>query len=235
MIDVVTLNQWDYTDFLNNKIDVFEPMSKDKNVYSFLQNPFVDDMQSENIYVKPFVFSPIVLCYNKDHFDNKQIPYPDSSWKWDDALEAAKQLLVDDSQDRTCGLYFHPLSINRWPIFLLQNKVAFQYKENGEMNFPITELITSVNFIKKLYEEQGILQTFLSDDDRDAEKLFLEQKVSMIVTSYFSLNEIKNHEISYDIAPIPYLKDAKTLLLIIGMAINNQSTKKMLRKCLSTL
>lgn len=226
MIDVVTLNHWDFTDFQTIKKEIFEPMPRDQNLYTFLEDPFVDDADKEQVYVKPFVFSPVVLCYNKDHFDNKQIPYPDSSWKWNDALEAAKQLLIEDSHDRTCGLYFHPLSINRWPIFLLQNRVRFQYNELGDVHFPITELIGSVNFIRNLFEEQGILQTFLSDNDRDAEKLFLEQKVSMIVTTYFSLNEIKNHSISYDIAPIPYLDDAQTLLLIIGLAINTRSTKK---------
>ncbi|HEY4554764.1 MAG TPA: extracellular solute-binding protein, partial [Bacillaceae bacterium] len=146
--------------------------------------------------------------------------------KWDEALEAANQLMVDDEENRTCGLYFHPLSVNRWPIFLLQNRIEFSYDPSGSVEFPVTGLIESVNFIKKLFDEQGILQTFLSDSDRDAEQLFLEQKVSMIVTSYFSLNEIKDHSIPYDIAPLPYLKDAQTLLLIIGLAINKNSMKK---------
>lgn len=225
LVDVVTINHWDYGDFYASREAYFEPIERRQNLYSFLQEPF-ETAERDFVFVRPLVFSPIVLCYNKEHFDKKEIPYPDSSWKWREALEAANQLLIDGTDDRTCGLYFHPLSINRWPIFLLQNKVKFTYEPTGEVNFPVSELINSVNFIKKLFEEQGILQTFLSDSDRDAEQLFLEQKVSMIVTSYFSLNEIKDHSIPYDIAPIPYLKEAETLLLIIGLAINRNSMKK---------
>jgi len=226
MVDVVTINQWDYADFQDRADSIFESMEHDRSIYGFLQSPFSKPEEEDAGYVRPFAFSPIVLCYNKEHFDKKGLPYPDSGWKWDEALEAANQLMVDDEENRTCGLYFHPLSVNRWPIFLLQNRIEFSYDPSGSVEFPVTGLIESVNFIKKLFDEQGILQTFLSDSDRDAEQLFLEQKVSMIVTSYFSLNEIKDHSIPYDIAPLPYLKDAQTLLLIIGLAINKNSMKK---------
>ncbi|HEX9972879.1 MAG TPA: extracellular solute-binding protein, partial [bacterium] len=39
----------------------------------------------------PIVFSTLVLYYNKKHFDMAGIPYPDSTWTWDDFLRAAKR------------------------------------------------------------------------------------------------------------------------------------------------
>ncbi|WP_210367552.1 extracellular solute-binding protein [Bacillus sp. REN3] len=226
MIDVVTINFKDFKDFDQLHDSVFEEMDWDEDSYSFLQHPFKKHEKSNQVYVRPFVFSPIVLCYNKDHFDASNLPYPDSGWKWTEALEIASRLMADHEDDKACGLYFHPLSMNRWPIFMLQNRVEFDRNEQGDISFPVDELMQSVNFIRRTFDEQGTMNTFLSDSDRDAEKIFLEQKASMIMASYFSLNEIRKHSIQYDIAPLPYMKDPGTLLLIIGLAINKYSSKK---------
>jgi multiple sugar transport system substrate-binding protein len=224
MLDAVTINYKDYSDFDTEFRNVFEPMNKNNSIYPFLQKPFETREYQDEVYVRPFVFSPIVLCYNKDHFDASGISYPDSGWKWDEALSAAGRLMNSSKEEGTCGLYFHPLSLNRWPIFLLQNRVAAEYSADGEV--AMNGLLESVNLIRKIFDEQGIMQTFLSDSNKDAETLFVDQKASMIMSSYFSLNEIASHEVSYDIAPLPYLKDPKTLLLIIGLAVNKHSKKK---------
>ncbi|GIN85146.1 hypothetical protein J6TS2_15320 [Heyndrickxia sporothermodurans] len=226
MIDVVSINYNDYVGFQGNEEMMFEALEKDPKIYSFLEEPFESKENQELVFVKPFVFSPIVLCYNQEHFMKKNIAFPDSGWKWKQALETANLLLTNNQDSQHCGLYFHPLSMNRWPIFLLQNGVQFERYENGELAFSSSKLTESMNLLRDLFDRQGILQAFLSDSDRDAEKLFLEERVSMIVASYFSLNEIKEHSIPYDIAPLPYIKDAKTMLLIIGFSINKHSTKK---------
>lgn len=226
MIDVVTINFKDFRDFDPVPEAVFEELEREPQIYSFLQQPFAKKGENDTVYVRPIVFSPIVLCYNKDHFDARNIPYPDSGWRWEEALEAANQLMSGHEDEKACGLYFHPLSLNRWPIFMLQNGVQFTRDDQGITTFPVEELKQSVNFIRKTFDEQGIMNTFLSDSDGDAEKIFLEQKASMIMASYFSLNEIRKHSIEYDIAPLPYLRDPGTLLLIIGLAINKHSTKK---------
>ncbi len=226
MIDVVTINFKDFYECKDQSESLFEPMEYNPTIYSFLQKPFESDCIKENLMVQPFVFSPIVFCYNRAHFDQDHIPYPDSSWKWEDALETSKTLMGEDQDGKVCGLYFHPFSLNRWPIFMMQNGVQFEKDLDGEIQFPYEELLESTAFIRTMFEEQGILQTFLSDNNRDAEQLFIDNKTSMIIASYFTLNEFRKHSIEYDIAPLPYFKYPKTILLIIGLAINKHSTRK---------
>ncbi|WP_042455045.1 extracellular solute-binding protein [Neobacillus dielmonensis] len=223
LIDVATINHKDFMEF-PDYYDIFEEQELEKELYPFLQQPFKSLMNKNKVYVRPFIFSPIVLCYNKGHFDESQLPYPDSGWSWDEALDAAKGLMLE--QGRACGLYFHPLSFNRWPIFMLQNRVEFKQDTAGNIVFPADRMLESAGYIRKTFDVQGITHSFLSDNDRDAEKLFVEKQSSMIVTSYFSLNEISKHSIDYDIAPLPYIKDPGTLLLIIGLAINKYTKKK---------
>jgi multiple sugar transport system substrate-binding protein len=223
MLDVVSINYNDFCNFKESAEEIFEPLDVSDNIYPFLQEPL--KVSFEKTLVKPFIFSPVVLCYNREHFERNRIPTPDSGWKWKDVIDAAMKLSNEEGTDRHCGLYFHPLSMNRWPIFLLQNHVKFMREPGGKVAFNKDLLLESMNVIRDLFEKQGILQTFLSDSDKDAEKLFLEQKVSMIIASYFSLNEMKDNDIPYDIAPLPYISIAKTILLIIGFAVNKESTK----------
>ncbi|MFO7341976.1 MAG: extracellular solute-binding protein [Bacillaceae bacterium] len=223
MIDVVSVNYNDFCEFPNPG-EIFEPVEQDENIYPFLQEPFRTPEEGKT-FVRPFIFSPIVLCYNPKHFQDNRMPLPDSSWRWADALKAAKLLTEERAGERHFGVYFHPLSLNRWPIFLLQNHVYFKRDENGGVSFDGEKLTESVNIIRQLFIEQDILQTFLSDNDRDAEKLFVQEKVSMIVSSYFSLNEFIETDLRYDIAPLPYLSEPQTLLLIIGFAVNKHSRK----------
>lgn len=41
-------------------------------------------------------YSPLVLYYNKDHFDAAGLEYPNPDWTWDDLLNAAKALTTAD-------------------------------------------------------------------------------------------------------------------------------------------
>jgi multiple sugar transport system substrate-binding protein len=70
---------------------------------------------------------------------------------------------------------------------------------------------------RKLFHEQGFLPAFLSENDTDAEKLFKQQKVSIIMTTYYGLGMMKNVPFQYEISPLPFTQTPKTLLLATGL------------------
>lgn len=45
----------------------------------------------------------VVLYYNKDHFDEAGLDYPDDDWTWDDLVEASEELTIDDGNDLQYG------------------------------------------------------------------------------------------------------------------------------------
>jgi multiple sugar transport system substrate-binding protein len=137
-LDVLTLNLQNYEAFTDSGAleDILEPLQPREGIYNFLLRPFTS---AGNLYVQPFTFSPIILCYNKAHFREANLPEPDSSWNWDDVQRTA--LALSQKHERF-GLFFHLQSINRWPIFLLQNKVVFERDEHGKLildNEPLRE------------------------------------------------------------------------------------------------
>ncbi|CAN7520303.1 extracellular solute-binding protein [Paenibacillus sp. LjRoot153] len=221
-LDVLTLNLQNYEAFTDTGAveEILEPLQPREGVYSFLMRPF---KSAGNLYVQPFTFSPIILCYNKDHFREANLPEPDSSWNWDDVQRAARVL---SHKHERFGLFFHLQSINRWPLFLLQNKVVFDRDERGKLILDNEAFRESMRLSLQLFEGLNPESSYLSEQDSDCEMYFVQQKASMIVTSYYSLNHLRNAGFDYDIAPLPYSEEARTQLVMIGLALNKKSNHK---------
>lgn len=221
-IDVMTINNWNIELFTNpdGPPDMLEPLAGKEGVYPVLSEPFTFDGKQ---YVQPFMFSPVILCYNKNHFTENQVPEPDSSWTWDTVKKAAHQLST--GKDRY-GFFFHLLSDNRWPIFLLQNNVIFNRGKESGNNLELDKASLKESFQTLIDLSEDVFPPFLSESDDDVDMLFRQQKVSMILTSYFYLNLFENVGFSYDISPMPYFGTPKTLVIVIGLAINKHSKHK---------
>lgn len=223
LLDVVTVNYFNYEQFLYNDGDLenfFDEVTPDEDTYPFLNRAFTNN---RILYVQPFIFSPVILCYNPQHFIENGIPEPDSSWAWDDLITYSESL---KGGDHRYAFYFYPHSDHRWPIFLLQSGISFERDEAGKVRICGTKLMDGLQKCCDLIQTQGIFPAYLSESDVDAEELFLQRKVSMIMTTYFNLNRLKEENIPFDVAPLPYLHSPKTLLLITGLAVYKHSGQK---------
>lgn len=225
-IDLVTVNLPNYELFQDRgpHPDAFEPLAPIDGVYPFLAKPFTAD---GILYAQPFVFSPIVLCYNKNHFREAGLSEPDSGWTWAD-VGRASQVLSRDS-DRF-GILFNLASNNRWPLFLLQDDFKFRTGPDGRTIFRDEHLRrcleTCLGFVN-----DSMTSLFLAEDEM-SERLFVHQKASMIVTSYLRMNVLRQSDLDFDISPLPYSKEARTLLLVIGLAVNKHGASKQAAKTL---
>ncbi|TCZ75068.1 extracellular solute-binding protein [Paenibacillus albiflavus] len=221
-IDVMTINNQNIELFTNFKAppSILDPQVIKEGVYPKLTEPFMHD---GDLYVQPFMFSPVILCYNKKHFSENNVPEPDSSWTWDTVKKAAHRLAT--GSDRY-GFFFHLLSDNRWPIFLLQNNVVFNRGKETNISLELDKTTLKDSFQTLIDLSEEVFPPFLSENDQDVDMLFRQQKVSMIITSYFLLNMIEDVDFSYDISPLPYHGSPKTLVIVIGLAINKNSKHK---------
>ncbi|MDF2714639.1 MAG: extracellular solute-binding protein [Paenibacillus sp.] len=221
-VDVLTVNNQLYEKIaeIGPVSDVLEPVEKAEGTYSFLFRSFTEE---GTLYAQPFVFSPLVLCYNKSHFRQSGLPEPNGSWTWDDVAEASGPL---SGKQGSLGFYIHYLSLNRWPLFLLQNRLRFERGEDGRLSFDHTRFGAATTIGAALLAKSGAMSAYLSERDDDAERLFIQQKISMLVTSYFSLNSLRGTDLEYDIAPLPHSEQAATLLLPIGLGINKHGKQK---------
>ncbi|MDR6549174.1 extracellular solute-binding protein [Paenibacillus qinlingensis] len=201
----------------------FAPTLPLEGQYRMLAQSF---SQNEHLYASPFSFSPLVLCYNKSHFREMSLAMPDSSWTWSDLAEHAKLLTQPNTK---YGFYFYTRSRNRWPLFLMQNGVEAPRDHEGSIPQCVEQIKDGLNDYRRVLDGPMLFPHFLANAPLPLtpEALFAQGKLSMIITSYFHLNRLLNlQDIDFDIAPIPRGKEAKTLLITLGIAIANRSQNK---------
>lgn len=219
MLDAITLNYGHYCAYMEQGWEeALEPLEPNPDIYPFLTNSFTSNGE---LLVQPFIFSPVILCYNRDHFRELGIHEPDGGWSWQRLFETASRLAVPNER---LGFYYHFLSANRWSVFLLQRGGAFERGPEGRLKVRGTSMMEAFRFCRKVQEHFPILSENINNGD--VEQLFVQGKASIIMTSYFHLNFMRNQPVAFDISPVPHFGQPATLLMGIGLAVNRRSRHK---------
>lgn len=217
LIDIAMFNHQSFGELQesNGMERLLEPLSASPDIYPFLLPAF---QNGSRLLAVPFAFSPVVLAYNKNHIEELDLPEPDSSWTWDHLLNVAEEITRGGTH---IGFYYHALSDNRWPIFLLQNSNDQLPGTKDVFSFGREDTREAVHMSREVLFRQG-LTSFLSQSDVEAEQLFRSGKITMIMTTYFGLNFFQDAPFRFDIAPLPALHSSLTLNLVIGLAVSKQ-------------
>lgn len=218
MADVFSLSAWDALKLKDRKShSAVSCTLPEQSTNAYLTKPFLD--AEGHPFAVPFVFSPIVLCYNLEHFRKCDLTVPDEGWTWYTLLKNARLL------SRTLGVsgfHTHIQSINRWSVFLLQNGFRFSMDE-VQRTSEDPALWESLRIARDLIQPQNGTQPLLTEHDADVERWFSEGRASMIMTTYYGMNRLLNTNIRYGVAPLPSLRTSDTLLLVTGLAVNRST------------
>jgi len=163
----------------------------------------------------PFVFSPVVLAYNRAHLSSCGLEEPRDGWTWYTLLKTARAL---ERERRIAGFGAHMQSVNRWTVFLLQN--GFRFGEPATASAADDpSLWESLRVARDLVHRQGEPLRHWTENDADAERWFQEGRISMIMTSYFGLHRLRIGELDYGVSKLPMLRNDATLLLVTGLIV----------------
>ncbi|MGO4790980.1 extracellular solute-binding protein [Paenibacillus sp. 2KB_20] len=215
IVDVLSVNMQDMMHFQESgSTGLFLPQQPYASTYTFLHAPFVD--AEGKLAAKPFIHSPVILAYNKEHLREKRQFEPDSGWSWDDLQRMLRELKSPGRYSLALQLY----SLNRWPIFLMQNR------GDTEIDSSWSRAIEGLSWLRGLIHEDGMFPLALAQGAFEAENLFREQKVSVILTTYYLLNQLKGASFTYDVAPLPHFDNGTTLLLGTGIGVSAHSKEQ---------
>lgn len=235
LLDVVSFNSLQFQEMVEKDIhQMLDTLDIEDALYPITNEAF---KHNERLYAYPISFSPVVLCYNRAHFQEADLSEPDSYWTWDDLINAAAKL--SEKRGRH-AVYFVPASEYRYSVFLLQSGLDSMEDSSDKRRRLGPQTAHSLEVYSKLVNNHTIFPKYLAGDHEDATiPLFEQEQVSMILTSYFNLNELKHSSLDYDLAPLPRLKrrdPQKTLLITIGTAVvANSREKEAARKLLEFL
>ncbi|PYI52868.1 extracellular solute-binding protein [Paenibacillus flagellatus] len=167
----------------------------------------------------PYVHSPVVLCYNREHFAASSLKEPEEGWTWYTLLKSARTLA---KRSGVCPFAAHMQSVNRWPVFLLQNGFRFG-TENGRRASENPAFWESLRVARDLVRSQESSVRLWTENDADVERWFREERTSMIMTTYYGLNRLSGTNLDYGVTPLPALRTDATLLLATGLAVVRQA------------
>ncbi|MVO98646.1 extracellular solute-binding protein [Paenibacillus lutrae] len=170
----------------------------------------------------PFIFSPVVICFNRSIFRENGLSEQTPLKDWDDLLRVAKVCTRDANEDgftEHYGFCFSSSS-NRWPVFLLQNEGEIMSSDHTRSTMAKEETIQALEFCTSLMYKHHVSPIYSHGSSHLAERLFMKERVAMIMTTYYFMNEFRDHSIEWDVLPVPKQRKQATLLLGGGLAVN---------------
>lgn len=218
--DLLLLSVLDFQKLsMDGKAVLLEALPANRPIYPTLNRLFMHEGQQR---LHPLIFSPVVLCYNKRHFRDKGVAEPTGAWTWDDLVRHA-ELLTDGER---YGFFLHLPDINRWPIFILQSAMAIRGEMLTKQMGDWESFLAPARLCKSIVRNRNMFPMYMSERNEDVSKMFQQGKLSMYITSYMGINDLKDSGISFDVAPLPFISEPRTLVLATGAGIDSRSKHK---------
>lgn len=206
-----------------------ESFKQEKSMHTELLNMFTYE---SSLMAVPFVFSPVVICYNRSIFESTKLVDELPLKDWDHLLRTSKSLTWDSDEDGYIDMYGFCFSAspNRWPIFLVQNQGDLAPLPKNDKTFMSYNNIGALQFCIDLMYKHKVSPIYSHGANHLAEKLFKEERSAMILTTYYFMNKFRDHNIQWDVLPLPKGKQQATLLIGSAIALNKQSSSPEIAK-----
>ena len=176
-------------------------------------------------------YSPLVLYYNKDMFDEAGLEYPNENWTWDDLLNAAQKLTGKDRWgiqlpghwgDWLWHRGIQPILVQNGATMISEDGLTVQ----GYLNSEAT--VTALQWYVDLFKKHKVAPTRDDVDAYAGANLFTSGVVAMQWTGRWPLKDYKAVEgFNFGTAGLPAGPAGKgNVLCWAGFAINADSNNK---------
>ncbi len=195
---------------------VLEPITLNEN--SFYKQSLNALSYNRKLYAIPRDVSNLVIFYNKDMFNKKQISYPKNNWSFEEFLTTAKKLT-----DENC----FGISFEEDPLFYLPYLMS-----NGGGILPNElkkeESQKSLNFYADLRKKYHVAPKKSESASATMAQMFLQQRLGMYLSGRWMVPKIREEaKFDWDIAKFPTgTKGSIVQLDASGWAISKSSKHK---------
>ena len=146
------------------------------------------------LYAIPRDVSNLVVYYNKDLFDKKQIKYPDKNWTFNDFLEISKKL----TDENTFGISFEEDPLFYLP-YLMSNCGGILPEEINKK-----ESQNAINFYADLRKKYHTAPLKSESASATMAQMFLQEKLGMYLSGRWMVPKLREEaKFNWDIAQFP--------------------------------
>ncbi|GGI65462.1 ABC transporter substrate-binding protein [Enterococcus alcedinis] len=204
---------------LDTLIEKEGPEYKD-NFYETLWNY---NSMDEQVYGIPIGFTTHAVFYNKDLFDQYNVPYPEKGWTWDDLEAKAEQLTNKENGDTGFALPGKPDPYD-FEMFAWGNNGSFTNADGK-----LAGSIDSKETVEVFDDFQAMLKNESAIATEGSGTTEMESgKVGMYVYGSWGLQPLKDAGINYGLAEVPSRNghEGVSILSSSGLSISKDSKNK---------
>jgi multiple sugar transport system substrate-binding protein len=152
------------------------------------------------IYGIPIGYTPMVIYYNRRLFREAGVPYPDTSWTWDDFLQAAIKLTKKDANGR----------IRQYGCMISMAGYTFVYSYGGDFfdenlqwcRLNQAKTIAALQFYGDLSMKYHVTPS-LTEKLYTSDQGFRQEAVAMIAAGRWQVPNFARTNLDWGVAPMP--------------------------------
>jgi ABC-type glycerol-3-phosphate transport system substrate-binding protein len=144
-------------------------------------------------YGVPLDIYTLVLIYNKAHFEEADLPYPDAGYTWRQLADDAATLTRADGSRYGLGFTVEPWYVFAWlaeaggDVMTGDSFIGYRFTLDNTNNVEALRFLTSM-----ARDGYGPLPTSRPRDYEDPRKLFLDDKISMFFGTPWDIHYIQS-------------------------------------------
>ncbi|MDB4865928.1 MAG: extracellular solute-binding protein family 1 [Cohnella sp.] len=183
----------------------------------------------------------VVLYYNKDLFDAAKLPYPAKESSWDQILELAKKLTLDNKGNKSDSPGFDPQHIKQWGIVAdaagmadavlepqLWSNGARLVDDNHKLALDTPEAKEVLNFFRDLSAKYHVNPPTSTIEALGGNPIlaFGTGKIAMAFGGSWSATDFAKASFKFDAVFPPKFKEVKTVVQPAGYAMSPFTKKE---------
>ncbi len=185
---------------------------------------------SSGLWALPRDCNTIGIYYNKTLFDKHGVPYPDDDWTWEDFIEKARALTVDENGDGRMESYGYLAAFESMEVhyisWIWQNGARVLNTDHNRSLLAEPEAVEAMRFFSDL-----VLKEKVSPDTAQAStfgsNMFLTGRLGMSSEGSWMVRLFSEIEgFDWDVAPLPKGKISAAPVNGLGNAIYSGSENK---------
>ncbi len=185
-------------------LDEYVKKDKDINLNDFYPVSLQMSKYNKKLYGLPNDLAILAVYYNKNAFDKQGLPYPKSTWTWDDFIKIGKVLTLDKNEDGTSDQY----GITHYPwdaaVYQSGGEIVDNFLAPKRSTFNTTRVIEALNFCRDLSYKNKISPPAGQQRYRNIYEMFTSGYAAMTVDGHWMVPKYRKiKKFKWDVVELP--------------------------------
>lgn len=192
----------------------------------------IDSFYLDNqLWCIPQNLSSLVVYYNKDLFDDANVPYPTPEWTHDDFLNAARTLTQDVDGDGLTDIYgasIEPDVFRLAPIiWQFGGELVDDLDQPTRLMLTSPESLAAFQWFVDLQVKEHVVPDAVAESAEESESRFLNGRLAMYFNSRRGVPTYRTiTTFAWDVAPLPRGEEAAGILHSDGYCMAQNTANK---------